>query len=120
MIEEIKKEFSLFKLLVLLLTIAVSIYLLQILWQFLGNFSDVIVIMVMAWLLSFILEPLVRTLQNYLRFSKVGAAIVVYLFFAIIFSIIIFIVFPIVATELQSLTKIVPQYFSGFPSFVKT
>jgi len=72
MFEEIKKGFSLFKLLVILLTIAVSIYLFGILWQFLGNFSDVIVIAVLAWLLSFILEPLVDIASKFLRVQKFG------------------------------------------------
>lgn len=120
MIQELKKEFSLFKLLVLLLTIAISIYLIQILWQFLSNFSDIIIILVMAWLLSFILEPLVRILENFLKVSKVVSAIIVYLFFAFIFSLAVFIFFPVVTSQLQSLSKIVPVYFSAYPKFVQT
>jgi predicted PurR-regulated permease PerM len=120
MFEEIKKGFSLFKLLVILLTIAVSLYLLQILWQFLGNFSDVIVIAVMAWLLSFILEPLVDIISKVIRFGKVWSALIVYVFFAFLFAAIIFVLLPIVISEFQSLSVIIPKYLSAFPNFAKT
>lgn len=120
MIEEIKKEFSLFKLLVFLLTIAVSIYLLQILWQFLGNFSDVILIVVTAWLLSFILEPLVDLVGKLTKLPKIGSALVVYVFFAILFSVMIFFFIPIVLTEFQSLSKLIPVYLASYPKFVQT
>ena len=86
MLDEIKKEFNLFKLLIILLTVAVAIYLMQILWQFLGNFSDIIVIVVIAWLLSFILEPLVDFAGKYTKLPKLWSAIFVYAFFAVLFA----------------------------------
>ena len=120
MFAEIKKEFTLFKLLVFLLTIAVSIYLLGIFWQVLGNFYDVIVIAVIAWLLSFILEPLVDIVAKLTRLKKLWSALIVYIFFAILFTIIIFILLPSVASQFQSLSKIIPKSLSDFPSFTKT
>ena len=50
--EEIKKEFTPFKFLVFLLIIAVSIYLLQILSLVLANISDLISVIILAWLLK--------------------------------------------------------------------
>lgn len=120
MLEEIKKEFNLFKLLVLLLTIAVSIYLLQILWQFLGNFSDIIVIIVLAWLLNFILEPLVEIVEKFIKLPKASSALLVYVFFAVLFTIMVFIFIPIVSSQFQSLSKIIPSYLVSFPNFVQT
>lgn len=120
MFAEIKKEFTLFKLLVFLLTIAVSIYLLGIFWQVLGNFYDVIVITVVAWLLSFILEPLVDIISKFTHAKKLWSALIVYIFFAILFTIVIFILLPSVASQLQSLSKIIPKSLSAFPSFTKT
>jgi len=120
MFEEIKKGFSLFKLLVILLTIAVSIYLFGILWQFLGNFSDVIVIAVLAWLLSFILEPLVDIASKFLRVAKVWSALIVYILFAFLFAAIIFVLLPTVISEFQSLSVVIPRYLSAFPNFTKT
>ena len=109
-----------FRLLAILLTIAVSIYLAQILWQFLGNFSDVIVIVVIAWLLSFVLEPLVDFVERLVKLPKVFSALIVYAFFAILFSGMIFIFIPVVADQFQTLSKIVPQYLSSYPKFVQT
>ena len=120
MLEEIKKEFNLFKLLVLLLTIAVSIYLLQISWQFLGNFSDIIAIMVLAWLLNFILEPLVNIVEKFIKLPKVWSAILVYVFFTLLFSVMIFIFIPIISSQFQSLSKIIPSYLISYPKFIQT
>ncbi len=120
MFEEIKKEFSLFKLLVILLTIAVSLYLLQILWQFLGSFSDVIVIAVIAWLLSFIIEPLVDLVSKFTKLAKIWSALLVYTFFVVLFTVIIFLLLPAVVSQFQSLSVIIPKNLSAFPSFTKT
>lgn len=120
MLEEIKKEFTPLKLLVILLTIAVSIYLLQILWQFLGNFSDIIIILVFAWLLSFILEPLVDLISKFSKLPKVWSALTVYIFFGILFSVMVFIFIPLVITQFESLSKIVPTYLVSYPKVVQT
>jgi len=120
MLEEIRKEFTLFKLLVFLLTVAVSIYLFGILWQFLSIFSDVIVITVIAWLLSFILEPLVDLICKMTRLAKVWSALIVYAFFALLFTITIILFVPVVVGEFQSLAKIAPTYLASFPKFIQT
>ena len=120
MFAELKKEFTLFKLLVFLLTVAVSIYLLGIFWQVLGNFYDVIVIALVAWLLSFILEPLVDLVSKLTRVKKLWSALIVYVFFAILFTIVLFILLPSVASQLQSLSKIIPKSLGAFPNFTKT
>jgi len=120
MFEEIKKGFSLFKLLVILLTIAISIYLFGILWQFLGNFSDVIVITVIAWLLSFIIEPLVDIICKFTKLAKIWSALLVYAFFAVIFTVIIFLLLPSVVSQFQSLSVLIPKSLTAFPIFTKT
>ena len=120
MFEEIKKEFTLFKLLVFLLTVAVSIYLLGIFWQFLGNFYDVIVIALIAWLLSFILEPLVDLVSKLTRLAKLWSALIVYIFFAILFTVIVFILIPTVISQFQSLSVLIPKSLGAFPNFTKT
>lgn len=120
MLEEIRKEFTPFKFLVILAIIAVSIYLLQIFWQILGNFSDVIVIVVLAWFLSFILEPLVHFVARVSKLPKIWSAIIVYIFFAILFSAMIFIFIPVVSAQFQSLSKIVPAYLSQYPKYIQT
>jgi predicted PurR-regulated permease PerM len=119
MIDELKKEFTSFKLLVVLLIIAVSIYLAQILWQFLGNFSDIIIMLLIAWLLSFILEPLVKGIEKLAKLPKIVAGILVYAFFASIFTILIVLVVPIIITEFQALALVIPKYLAPYPSYLK-
>src|ERR1035437_427821 len=116
MFEELKKEFTLFKLLVFLLTVAVSIYLLGIFWQVLGNFYDVIVIALFGWLISFIIEPLVDVVTKITRLKKLWAALIVYILFAILFTVAIFILLPVITSQFQSLSRIIPKSLSAFPS----
>ena len=120
MLESIKKEFTLFRLLVILLTIAVSIYLFGIIWQFLGNFSDVIVIAVLAWLLSFMIEPLVDIISKFTKLAKIWSALLIYTFFAIFITVAIFLLLPSVISQFQSLSVIIPKNLSAFPNVIKT
>ncbi len=120
MLEEFKKEFTPFKFLVVLLIIAVSIYLLQILFQILGNFSDIILIVIVAWLMSFVLEAPVNLISRVFQLGKVWSALVVYLILGAFLLILIFNFIPIVSVQLQTLSKIVPGYFTAFPQIENT
>lgn len=119
MLEDFKKELTSFRLLATLLTIAVSIYLLQVFWTVIQNFFDIIIILVVAWLLSFILEPLVEKIKSVTKFSKPVSALIVYLFFGILFSVMIFIFIPAVSSQYQSLSKMIPQFLAPYPMFIK-
>lgn len=120
MIDEFKKELTSFRLLATLLTIAVGIYLFQIAWQVLGNFSDVIVIMVCAWLLSFILEPAAFKVSQAAKLSMVWSALIVYIFIAVIFTVATIIFIPTVITQLQTLSAIFPVYLSYAPKAIQS
>lgn len=120
MFEEIKKEFYSFRLLAGLLTIAVGIYLLQIFWQVFQNFTDVLSIVIFGWLLSFILEPLVNFVGRFTRLSKAFSALIIYIFFAFLFAIIIFNFIPLVIGQIQAFSKLIPFYLSSSPKFIQT
>lgn len=119
MLEELKKQYTSFKLLTLLLIIAISIYLAEIFWKVIGAFSDIIIMIVIAWLLSFILEPLVNFISNTLKFSKLISAVIVYTFFTVLISIMIFIFIPLVINQFQSLSTVIPHYLSAYPQLLK-
>lgn len=119
MLDDFKKELTSFRLLAILLTIAVSIYLLQILWSLIQGFSDIIIILVLAWLLSFIFEPIVEKLEKISELPKVWAATIVYLFFAVLFTTMVFVFIPIVTSEFVSLSKIIPTFLSPFPKYLE-
>ncbi|MBI3984570.1 MAG: AI-2E family transporter [Candidatus Levybacteria bacterium] len=119
MIENFKNQYTSFRILVILSIIAVSIYLFQIFWQVLSNFSDILVMLVLAWLLSFVLEPLVNFVSKVTKLSKLFSALIIYLFFAILFAVGIFLFIPIVIEQLQSLSKVVPKFLSTYPAFAQ-
>ncbi len=119
MLDDLKRELTSFRLLASLLTIAVSIYLIQIFWQVIQNFFDIIIILVLAWLLSFILEPLVDSIGKLTKLSKTYSSLIVYIFFGLLFSFMIFIFIPVVTSQFQSLSKIIPQFLAPYPTYLK-
>jgi len=113
MLEEIKRQFTSVSILITLLIIAVSIYIFQIAWQLLGNFSDVIIILIIAWLLSFILEPFVDRITHLAKVSKIIAAFIVYILFFGIVAATIFLFIPQVSSQMQSLLQVLPRYLNS-------
>ena len=120
MIEEVKKELTSFRLLAILLTIAVGIYLFQMLWQALGNFSDVIIIVVIAWLLSFILEPPSYKISKWFKIPMVWSTLIVYIIIAAVLTTTIIIFIPTVIAQIQTLSSITPLYLSLAPKFMQS
>jgi len=120
MFDEIKKEFFSFRILAVLLTVAVGIYLLQIFSQTFQSFSDVLSIVIFGWLLSFILEPLVNLVGKFTKLNKAFSALIVYIFFALLFALIIFSFIPLVAGQIQTFSKLIPMYLTSSPKFIQT
>ena len=102
MLDEIKRELSSLKLLTILLTFAVGIYLLQFLLEFLRNFSDIILILVFGWLVSFILEPFVDIFTNYLKIPRVISTALVFVLAAILLILTFAIFIPDIISQFNS------------------
>src|SRR4029079_608069 len=115
MFDEIKKEFFSLKLLTVLLTIAVGLYLLDFVFDFLRSFSDIIWILILGWLVSFIMEPFVDIFMKYLKLPRLISTVVVFLLAAglLVLSLIIFI--PDLISQFKSLQKILPEILNNFP-----
>ena len=120
MLDEFKKQYASIKILTFLLIVTVSIYLFQIFWQVLSIFSDILVMMVLAWLLSFVLEPLVNLISRLTKVSKLISALIVYTFFGVLIAVGIFLFIPIVALQFQSLSKVVPGFLESYPGLIQT
>ena len=120
MLEEFKKEFTSFRLLAILLTIAVGLYLFQIAWQLVSSFSDVIAILICAWLLSFILEPPSYRLSKFTKLPIVWAALIVYIIIAVILTVATVIFIPTVISQLYVLSTLIPHYLVSAPKFVQS
>ncbi|HSX40286.1 MAG TPA: AI-2E family transporter [Candidatus Saccharimonadales bacterium] len=119
MLEELKKELSSIKLLTTLLIIAVVIYLLQIAWQIFDHFSDIIIMFIIAWLLSFILEPVVQYVSRFTRLSIAWATLIVYISLAVILGGFIYLFTPELTSQFQTLTRIIPDYLASSPKFIQ-
>ncbi len=119
MLGDLKKELTSLKLLSILLTLAVGIFLLQFSWQFLGNFSDVIVILILSWLLSFILEPVVEKLSNFSKFSRTASSIIIYILVTAVITAAVFLFIPAITYQFDALSRIVPTFLDTAPKFVQ-
>lgn len=119
MIDEIKKELTSYRLLAVLLTVAVFIYLSQIFIGVIGHFSDIILIFISAWVLSFILDPVADKISKLTGLSLLISAFLVYLILASLFSIGVAIFIPIVSFQLETLSRLVPEYMESAPRFLQ-
>ncbi len=115
MFEELKKDLSSVKLLITLATIAVSIYLLRILADFLRDFSDVILIFVFGWLISFVLEPFVDIFTKYLKFPRVVSTAVVFVLVGVLITLSFMIFIPDIVSQFNTLAKVVPDFMKNSP-----
>ena len=115
MFDEFKKEFSSLKLLTILLTIAVSIYLLRFTFDFFTGFADIIWIFILGWLLSFILEPIADVFTKYLKLPKTVSTVLVFLLVGafIVSTFLLFI--PDIISQFKTLEKVIPQFLSTAP-----
>lgn len=119
MFDELKKDFSSLKLLTTLLTVAVGIYLLQFFFDFLRNFSDIILILFFGWLVSFILEPFVDIFTNHLKIPRVISTALVFVLSAV-FIVLTFVLFiPDISSQFKALEKTVPAFLENSPPVIQ-
>jgi len=117
--DQIKKQFASVNILITLLIVAVGMYVFQIGWQVIQVFSDIIVILVSAWLISFILEPFVEALTVGVKIARIVAAAFVYIIFFALVALLIFLFIPIISTQMQSLFTTLPKYLNASPLFIQ-
>ncbi len=115
MIEDLKKELSSLKLLTILITLAVGIYLLEFLFDFLRNFSDIIWIIILGWLVSFIMEPFVDILTRRLRLPKVISTTIVFVSAGALLVLTFLIFIPDLTLQFNSLQKSLPSILNTLP-----
>lgn len=101
-----------------MLIAAIGIYLFDILWKIIGIFSDVILVLIFSWLLSFVLEPIVKKINLVTKIPKIIAAILVYVFFFAVIALAIFLLIPTVSNQITTLSKIIPTFLNDAPDFI--
>lgn len=118
MIDDLKKDKNLARILLILLIIAVGSYVYGIASQILGSFSDIIIMLIIGWLLSFILEPLVDKVCSITKLSKFWSTVVVYSAFVLLIAATIFLFIPEVTGQINVLTRVLPGYFNSYPQVI--
>ncbi|MBP9718998.1 MAG: AI-2E family transporter [Candidatus Levybacteria bacterium] len=119
MFQELKREVTLVKTLIILLIVAISIHLLGIFWQFFNNFSDIIILVVISWLLSFVLEPVVEWISSIFRVPKKVATTITYVLILVGVIGIAFSFIPLVNRQIQTLSKVLPAFLDSAPPFMQ-
>lgn len=115
MFDDIKKELSSIKLLTFLLSLAVGIYLLQFAATFLNSFSDIILIFIFGWLLSFMLDPVVDIFSERLRLPRVLSTVIVFVLLGALITAGTFLFIPDVSKQLQTIQKLLPSVLKNSP-----
>ena len=116
--QELKNEKRLVNIALILLIIALGSYVISLFWGILSIFSDVIVILLVAWILSFVLEPLIDFVNATFKVSKVFSTLFVYIVLLLLISAGIFLFIPVVVEQIQILLKVVPTYFDNTPPLI--
>lgn len=98
------------------ITVFVFTYLFQEAYKTLGEFSDIILIVILSWLVSFMFEPLVGYLEN-LKFNRLTAALLVFGVFSWLLFLLILWVIPVLIDQINTLTTILPKYVGNAPSW---
>ncbi len=125
---------SWFNVLIVLLTIIAAAFIAQMLWALLGQFSDIILLFVLAWLVAFALGPLIERINGKplapgvvmlgdrlfghefalrlerFRFTRLPAVAIVYVTLALILVEVVAILVPPVVQQLKQLTDEFPQF----------
>ena len=113
-----KEELRILRWFLWTITIIAGLYLLGLVWVALGSFADIILLIFLAWLLSFILEPWVNHISD-LGLPRAASAGVVYLFVSglVVLSGLIFI--PLLADQTSSFINALALSESNPPGWIQ-
>ena len=115
MFDEVRENYSLIRILIILLIIAVGSYVLGLAWGVLGKFVDLLIILLVAWLLSFILEPVVGLIRKLLKLSKLISTIITYILISALLATTGFVYIPLISSQILALTNAIPKYLEFAP-----
>lgn len=130
----------LINLLLVLLILIAAMFLAQLLWQAISGYADLLLLFVLGWLVSFILDPFVSQLSQRpmlgvllpvfqamlgepraqalarFRFSRTAAVIIVYVVLGLTIVITVALLAPVIITQLTQLASHLPEYVEQIPA----
>ncbi|MGH2459776.1 MAG: AI-2E family transporter [Chloroflexota bacterium] len=108
-----------FRALIILAVIAVGLYVAGELWTLVVHFGDIIILFFLAWLLAFVLLPIVRFLGDRLPVGQAGAAVIVYIFLLVAFATTLVLVIPLLVSQISQLANELPTIALGAPRLAR-
>lgn len=106
------------KALIVLLAIIAALCLAYLVWLFAVRFADILLLLALAWVVSFVLEPVTHLLQARTRMRRGLAVVLVYLGLLVVISLSTLLLIPIVALQLSQLETNLPQYVANAQGWV--
>ncbi|HYY90340.1 MAG TPA: AI-2E family transporter, partial [Chloroflexota bacterium] len=85
-------------------------YLLGLLWQVVQELADIILLFFLAWLLAFVLEPLVAALIEVIHLPRLAAIGLTYLFLLIVLTSAVIVLVPALALQVVEIARNLPTY----------
>jgi len=86
-----------------------AFYLIALLWQVVQAFADIIMLFFLAWLIAFVLEPLVGTLVE-ARLPRLAAIGVIYLTLLVLLSLGVILLVPALTVQIVEVVRNLPTY----------
>ncbi len=99
-----------FKALIVLLVVIAGSYLAGLTWQLAIRFADILLLLVLAWVLAFALEPVTHFLEAHTRASRGIAVAIVYLGLLVVLTLSTLMVVPVVAVQISQIGSSLPTY----------
>ncbi len=108
---------QLVNILLVLIIILVGFVVAQLIWHLLSDYGDVLLLFLLGWLVSFILNPIVSWLEkkSTLRFPRALSIAIIYLVFALIVVVSIIWIAPIAIQQLSDIAHRLPQFVAQAP-----
>jgi predicted PurR-regulated permease PerM len=86
-----------------------AFYLIGLLWQVVQTFADIIMLFFLAWLIAFVLEPLVGSLVE-ARLPRLAAIGVIYLTLLVLLSLGVILLVPALTVQIVEVMRSLPTY----------
>lgn len=96
------------------------IYLATLLWGWLQEFSDILLLFFCAWLLAFLLDPVVAGLQRRASFPRVFAVATTYLVLLVVLSLAFVVLIPNLATQIVTASSNLPTFADRITGWIST
>lgn len=107
-----------FRILIILLVVIAASYLTGLVWELAVRFADILLLLVLAWILAFALEPVTLFLETRLPVNRAAAVGVVYLGLLIVLTLLTLLLVPVVALQVSQIGTNLPAYIANVSAWL--